>query len=61
MGVPSGEDEALGAVFAVSFDFVVAEAGEGDRGAGLWVAGFWGEDVGEFVAREPVEPGVIGV
>ena len=59
--IPGFEDEALGAVFAVFFGFVVFEDAEGFAGevTSVDVGGI--EDVAEFVAGQAIEIGVVGV
>jgi len=59
--IPSGEDEAAGAVFAVVADFLFLEDAEGFRGVvgTLHIGGV--EDVAQLVAGQAVGAGVEGV
>ncbi len=59
--VPSGEDEAAGAVFAVLADFLFLEDAEGFRGVvgALYVGGV--QDVAQLVAGQAVGAGVESV
>ena len=60
-GIEGGEDEALGAVFAVFLHFVVLECGECDGGAIRGIFGRGIQDVGQLIAGEPVKLGIVSI
>lgn len=59
--IESGEDEALGAVLAILLHLVVLERGECDRGAIRRIFGRGVQDVGQLIAGEAVELGIVSI
>lgn len=59
--IEGGEDEALGAVLAILLELVGLERGECHGGTIGGIFGRGVQDVGQFLTRQAVELGVVGI